>query len=72
MNVSELASHFGYSSIHYFSRQFKNETGMSDSMVLGEPQILGQMKTAARVAQDSNMLSGRLDRAIDKQKVRSW
>ena len=29
MNVSELASHFGYSSIHYFSRQFKNETGMS-------------------------------------------
>ena len=29
MNVSELASHFGYSSIHYLSRQFKNETGMS-------------------------------------------
>lgn len=29
MNISELSEHFGYSSIHYFSRQFKRETGMS-------------------------------------------
>lgn len=29
MNVSEVAFFLGYSSIHYFSRQFKNITGMS-------------------------------------------
>lgn len=29
MNMTELASHFGYSSIHYFSRSFKKESGMS-------------------------------------------
>lgn len=29
MNFSQIAEHLGYSSIHYFSRQFKKITGMS-------------------------------------------
>lgn len=29
MNMTELARYFGYSSIHYFSRSFKRESGMS-------------------------------------------
>ena len=29
MNFSEIAEKLGYSSIHYFSRQFKNMTGMT-------------------------------------------
>ena len=31
MNFTEIADHLGYSSIHYFSRQFKNITGMTPS-----------------------------------------
>lgn len=33
-NVSEIAARMGYSSIHYFSRQFKKETGMSPTEYL--------------------------------------
>lgn len=31
MNFSQLSDHLGYSSIHYFSRQFKRVTGMTPS-----------------------------------------
>ncbi len=31
MNISEISNYLGYSSIHYFSRQFKKITGMSPS-----------------------------------------
>jgi len=33
-NITELAERLGYNSIHYFSRQFKKETGMSPSEYL--------------------------------------
>ena len=44
---------------------FRVASGL-DSMVLGEPQILGQMKTAARVAQDSNMLGRHLPQLFQR------
>ena len=44
---------------------FRVASGL-DSMVLGEPQILGQMKTAARVAQDSNMLGSHLHQRFQR------
>ena len=39
---------------------FRVASGL-DSMVLGEPQILGQMKDAVRLARDSRTLGGTLD-----------
>ncbi|MEI6738259.1 MAG: glutamyl-tRNA reductase [Pseudomonadota bacterium] len=47
-----------------------------DSMVLGEPQILGQVKYAVKVANEAGMLSGPLDRLFQEtfqvaKKVRS-
>ena len=44
---------------------FRVASGL-DSMVLGEPQILAQMKTAARVAQDSNMLGSHLHQLFQR------
>ena len=44
---------------------FRVASGL-DSMVLGEPHILGQMKTAARVAQDSNMLGSHLHQLFQR------
>ena len=40
---------------------FRVASGL-DSMILGEPQILGQVKLAAKVATDAGTLSGALDR----------
>ena len=40
---------------------FRVASGL-DSMILGEPQILGQVKLAAKVAADAGTLSGALDR----------
>lgn len=31
MNFTQIADHLGYTSVHYFSRQFKKETGMTPS-----------------------------------------
>lgn len=44
---------------------FRVASGL-DSMVLGEPQILGQMKAAVRVAQDSNMLGSHLHQLFQR------
>ncbi|MDF2661286.1 MAG: AraC family transcriptional regulator [Paenibacillus sp.] len=33
-NVTEIAERLGYTSIHYFSRQFKKATGMAPSEYL--------------------------------------
>jgi glutamyl-tRNA reductase len=37
-----------------------------DSLVLGEPQIVGQLKTAFRVAQDCNTAGPVLHRVLDQ------
>jgi glutamyl-tRNA reductase len=44
---------------------FRVASGL-DSMVLGEPQILGQMKEAARIARDSGTLGGTLDKLLQQ------
>ena len=44
---------------------FRVASGL-DSMVLGEPQILGQMKAAVRVAQDSQMLGSHLHQLFQR------
>ena len=31
MNFTQISEYLGYSSIHYFSRQFKRSTGMTPS-----------------------------------------
>lgn len=31
MNFTQISEHLGYTSIHYFSRQFKKVTGMTPS-----------------------------------------
>ena len=44
---------------------FRVASGL-DSMVLGEPQILGQVKLAAKVAADAGTLGGALDRLFQE------
>lgn len=44
---------------------FRMASGL-DSMVLGEPQILGQVKQAVRVATDAHTLAGPLDRLFQE------
>ncbi|MCB1605660.1 MAG: glutamyl-tRNA reductase [Xanthomonadales bacterium] len=44
---------------------FRVATGL-DSMVLGEPQILGQLKDAHRIARDAETLSPTLDRLFQR------
>jgi glutamyl-tRNA reductase len=44
---------------------FRVASGL-DSMVLGEPQILGQVKQAVRVATDAHALAGPLDRLFQE------
>jgi glutamyl-tRNA reductase len=44
---------------------FRVATGL-DSLVLGEPQILGQLKQAYRQAQDARTLSGPLERLLQR------
>ena len=47
-------------------RHLLRVTASLDSMVVGEPQILGQVKDAARIARESGALSGTLDRLVDR------
>ncbi|MDR2789337.1 MAG: glutamyl-tRNA reductase, partial [Candidatus Accumulibacter sp.] len=44
---------------------FRVASGL-DSMVLGEPQILGQMKEAARIAREAGSLGGTLDKLFQR------
>jgi glutamyl-tRNA reductase len=44
---------------------FRVASGL-DSMVLGEPQILGQMKEAARIAREAGMLGATLDKLFQQ------
>jgi glutamyl-tRNA reductase len=44
---------------------FRVASGL-DSMVLGEPQILGQMKEAARIAHEAGSLGGALDKLFQQ------
>ncbi|MBP5160085.1 MAG: helix-turn-helix domain-containing protein [Lachnospiraceae bacterium] len=45
LNVSEISGHLGYSSIHYFSRHFKQTTGMSPSEYAQSIKALTDRKT---------------------------
>lgn len=45
MNFTEIADALGYSSIHYFSRQFKNLTGMTPSEYSSSIKGLAEKKT---------------------------
>ena len=44
---------------------FRVASGL-DSMILGEPQILGQVKLAVKIASEANALSGPLDRLFQE------
>ena len=52
--------HCGEDALHHM---MKVASGL-DSMILGEPQILGQMKSAYAVAQEAGTLSGTLNHAM--------
>ena len=48
MNFTQISEYLGYSSIHYFSRQFKRSTGMTPSEYVSSIRALadeGHKKT---------------------------
>ncbi|ABD82507.1 glutamyl-tRNA reductase [Saccharophagus degradans] len=60
VNVAELEqSHYLYTASEAASHMMKVASGL-DSLVLGEPQILGQMKSAYAVAREAGVLGGHL------------
>jgi len=59
---SDLAPHlYQLAEADVARHAFRVASGL-DSMILGEPQILGQVKLAVRVASEAGMLGGPLDR----------
>ena len=42
LNFTQIADHLGYTSIHYFSRQFKKVTGMSPSEYASSIKLLAE------------------------------
>jgi YesN/AraC family two-component response regulator len=42
MNFTQIADYLGYSSIHYFSRQFKKTTGMTPSEYSSSIKVLSE------------------------------
>lgn len=64
LHVSSFeASHYCYYGDAAIRHMIKVASGM-DSMVLGEPQILGQIKSAYAVAQNTGTISGALNHAM--------
>ncbi len=64
--VPQLASHtYQLHSAHAARHAFRVASGL-DSMVLGEPQILGQMKSAVRVAEESGALGQTLNQLFQR------
>ena len=45
MNFTQIAEYLGYSSIHYFSRQFKKNTGMTPSEYSSSIKVLSEKKS---------------------------
>ena len=64
LKISSLAgSHYVYQDDDALLHIMKVACGL-DSMILGEPQILGQMKSAYAVAQQTGTVGGLLDQAM--------
>lgn len=42
MNVTQIADNLGYTSVHYFSRQFKKKTGMTPSEYMASIKLLAE------------------------------
>jgi glutamyl-tRNA reductase len=57
------ASHYCYENDQALLHMMKVASGLN-SMILGEPQILGQMKSAYAVAQEAQTINGLLDQAM--------
>ena len=51
-NISQIADELGYSTIHYFSRQFKNLTGMTPSEYRSSIQLLSDVPATIFKASD--------------------
>ena len=64
-NVNMAAHLYRFNDAEVARHAFRVACGL-DSMVLGEPQILGQVKLAAKVAADAGTLGGPLDRLFQE------
>jgi glutamyl-tRNA reductase len=59
------AASYRYQDAQAVRHVFRVATGL-DSLVIGEPQILGQLKQAYRIAQDARTLSGPLEQLLQR------
>jgi len=65
LDIGELRQHvYIYEEEQAFIHLMRVASGM-DSMVLGEPQILGQVKTALQMARDAGTVTPKLSRIFD-------
>ena len=62
-SASLSSTHYCYVAGDAISHMIRVASGL-DSLVLGEPQILGQMKSAFAVAQEAGTVSSKLNRAM--------